>query len=176
MSVGVSAERRNDSVGPPGLSPSSRQASVPGRVVHSHWSRSIQTLCSGWLRSYCCYASSVMPIRHTQSPLPFTMSVCHKRAGVVPCCQPETSCLLRTWAGPFWWQVQPSPENVVSTQLVGSWIPDSAMNSWLSPTISAELDIQEFKWGSIKRSESIKQTISCQVLQERERPLPRRSL
>ena len=43
-------------------------------------------------------------------------------------------------------QVTPSPENVVATQLEGSWIPDSDMNSWLSPTISAQLDIQEFKY------------------------------
>merc|ERR1712110_679673 len=43
-------------------------------------------------------------------------------------------------------QVEPNPENVVSTQLEGSWIPDSSMNSWLSPTISAELDIKEFKF------------------------------
>ena len=41
--------------------------------------------------------------------------------------------------------VESSPENVVGTQLEGSWIPDSNMNSWLSPTISAELDIKEFK-------------------------------
>ena len=46
-------------------------------------------------------------------------------------------------------QVEPNPENVVSTQLEGSWIPDSNMNSWLSPTISAELDIKEFKYSSI---------------------------
>merc|ERR1711874_120803 len=42
--------------------------------------------------------------------------------------------------------VESSPENVVGTQLEGSWIPDSNMNSWLSPTISAELDIKEFKF------------------------------
>ena len=43
-------------------------------------------------------------------------------------------------------QVEYNPENVVGTQLEGSWIPDSAMNSWLSPTISADLDIKEFKY------------------------------
>merc|ERR1711863_159503 len=43
-------------------------------------------------------------------------------------------------------QVEPNPENVVSTQLEGSWIPDSAMNSWLSPTISADLNVKEFKF------------------------------
>ena len=42
-------------------------------------------------------------------------------------------------------QVEPSPENVVSTQLEGSWIPDTNINTWLSPTISAGLDIKEFK-------------------------------
>ena len=42
-------------------------------------------------------------------------------------------------------QVEYNPENVLGTQLEGSWIPDSSMNSWLSPTISAELDIKEFK-------------------------------
>merc|ERR1712048_59437 len=43
-------------------------------------------------------------------------------------------------------QVEVNPENVVGTQLEGSWIPDSNMNGWLSPTISAELDIKEFKF------------------------------
>merc|ERR1712045_729790 len=43
-------------------------------------------------------------------------------------------------------QVEASRENVVSTQLEGSWIPDTNINSWLSPTISAELDIKEFKF------------------------------
>merc|ERR1719412_1744020 len=43
-------------------------------------------------------------------------------------------------------QVEASPENVVSTQLEGSWIPDTNINTWLSPTISAELDIKEFKF------------------------------
>ena len=42
-------------------------------------------------------------------------------------------------------QVEASRENVVSTQLEGSWIPDTNINSWLSPTISAELDMKEFK-------------------------------
>ena len=42
-------------------------------------------------------------------------------------------------------QVEASPENVVSTQLEGSWIPDTNINTWLSPTISAGLDIKEFK-------------------------------
>merc|ERR1711990_758019 len=43
-------------------------------------------------------------------------------------------------------QVEYNPENVVGTQLEGSWIPDSAMNSWLSPTISADLNVKEFKF------------------------------
>ena len=30
-------------------------------VETSHWSRSLETLCSDWLRSQCCYASSLMP-------------------------------------------------------------------------------------------------------------------
>ena len=25
-----------------------------------HWSRSVQILCSDWLRSWCCYASSLI--------------------------------------------------------------------------------------------------------------------
>ena len=29
------------------------------RVEHSHWSRSIEILCSDWLGSLCCYASSL---------------------------------------------------------------------------------------------------------------------
>ena len=37
------------------------EAVVQGRVETSHWSRSIDILCSGWLRSWCCYASSLMP-------------------------------------------------------------------------------------------------------------------
>ena len=32
-----------------------------GRVETSHWSRSIEILCSDWLKSWCCYASSLMP-------------------------------------------------------------------------------------------------------------------
>ena len=63
-----------------------------------------------------------MPIRHTQSPLPFTVSVCHKRAGVAPCCsvnlrppvssEPELdhsgdrwSRARRTWSAHSWWEV-----------------------------------------------------------------------
>ena len=40
------------------LSPSSSNPWV--RVQHSHWSRSIQILCSDWLTPWCCYASSLM--------------------------------------------------------------------------------------------------------------------
>ena len=34
---------------------------VGGRVDHSHWSRALQILCSHWLGSRCCCASSLMP-------------------------------------------------------------------------------------------------------------------
>ena len=41
--------------------------------------------------------------------------------------------------------VEPSVDNVVSSQLEGSWIPDGSMNAWFSPTASLENDIREMK-------------------------------
>lgn len=41
--------------------------------------------------------------------------------------------------------VEPSDDNVVSTQLEGSWTPDGSINSWLSPSNSLENDIREMK-------------------------------
>ena len=40
----------------------SPEGGQPGEVgvETSHWSRSVQILCSDWLRSWCCYASSLM--------------------------------------------------------------------------------------------------------------------
>ena len=32
------------------------RSNTGNRVVHSHWSRSIQILCSDWLRAWYCYA------------------------------------------------------------------------------------------------------------------------
>ena len=37
------------------------QAELWARVDHSHWLGSLETLCSDWLRSWCCYASSLIP-------------------------------------------------------------------------------------------------------------------
>ena len=58
----------------PGLAPSPDRPG--GRVEHSHWSRSIQILCSHWLRSCHCQATQ----RHF---LPFTVSLWQK--GWLPC-------------------------------------------------------------------------------------------
>ena len=44
--------------GSSGLRPSS-PAPPQVRLVNSHWSRSVQILGSDWLRSRCCYASSL---------------------------------------------------------------------------------------------------------------------
>ena len=41
--------------------------------------------------------------------------------------------------------VEPSQDNVVASQLEGSWTPDDTLNSWLSPSVSAENDIIEMK-------------------------------
>ena len=41
--------------------------------------------------------------------------------------------------------VEPSQDNVVASQLEGSWTPDDTLNSWLSPGVSAENDIIEMK-------------------------------
>merc|ERR1712038_200905 len=49
-------------------------------------------------------------------------------------------------------QVEPSPDNVVSTQLEGSWIPDDNINSWLAPILSADIDTKELKF---YRNESV---------------------
>merc|ERR1719447_1789989 len=42
--------------------------------------------------------------------------------------------------------VEPSEDNVVSTQLEDSWIPDGSMNAWFSPSASLENDIREMKF------------------------------
>ena len=41
--------------------------------------------------------------------------------------------------------LQPSPENVLSTQLEGSWIIDQELSTWLVPSWLESVDLQEMK-------------------------------
>ena len=85
-----SASSRTNRTLPPrpamGPQPSGRVASsktTSGRVEHSHWSRTVQILCSDWSGSSCCYASSLQPkdtgLKHF---LPFPVYLWPKRAAV----------------------------------------------------------------------------------------------
>ena len=59
---------------------------ISSRVEHSHWSRSVQILCSDWSGLKWCFASSLMPSRTAQGNqstywehfLPFAESLWHK--------------------------------------------------------------------------------------------------
>ena len=41
--------------------------------------------------------------------------------------------------------LQPSQENVLATQLEGSWIIDHQLSSWLAPSWLDSVDLQEMK-------------------------------
>ena len=75
----------------------------PGRVEHSHWSRSFEILRSHWLllRQISDAIKTQLKLklnRHPQLPTRGLVSLWHKRAGVATYCEPQTSS--RTLNGP----------------------------------------------------------------------------
>ena len=64
----------------------------PSRVETSHWSRSFETLCSDWLRSWCCYDSSLMPLKTQLKALTVHINICTAVLNFIP---PVDHCVFR---------------------------------------------------------------------------------
>ena len=62
--------------------------------------------------------------------------------------------------------LEPSQENVLSTQLEGSWIIDQELSSWLVPSWLESVDLQEMKLKPCDYQEPTYLIYACKVYEE----------